>query len=309
VNALVLDHSRDTFYLRHADYFRSDTVYFQDRIDSLLYMYHEIKHIIYASADIPVYSIQTLEQIRRGMCEHRCWYNVQLLRSLGVPSAVDFVPGWGNRNAAHSWNVTIINNESYAFEPYWDLDRWKYKRIYNNRTFDKLCGRFRLPKVFRKTFSIHKDGPVGDKKVTLGNIPPLFRSLTITDVSTEYFDTTHVRLEISNPIPEDTYYAYLSVFDCQKWVPVQWGKIQQQEAVFKGMGRDIVYMPVFYRNYELLYWENGWVSAGKQRGNNSFLCFENVPTNALFLLKNRSLKNINSPERIFIYGNNEVLWI
>jgi hypothetical protein len=61
--------------------------------------------------------------------------------------------------------------------------------------------------------------------------------------------------------------------------------------------------------YELLYWENGWVSAGKQRGNNSFLCFEKVPTNALFLLKNRNLKSINSSERIFIYRNNEVLWM
>ncbi len=45
---------------------------------------------------------------------------------------------WGNRNGGHSWNVIIVNGESYAFEAFWDDDRWKYKRIYNNKSYDSF---------------------------------------------------------------------------------------------------------------------------------------------------------------------------
>ena len=46
-----------------------------------------------------------------------------------------------------------------------------------------------------------------------------------------------------NPIPG---YAYLSVYNYQDWIPVQWGKIKDQQVTFDKMGKDIVYLPTYY---------------------------------------------------------------
>lgn len=249
LNGLLADCVRDTFYLRHGkDYYRNPDRHWLEETDSLLYEYHHLVHSGVRGTRIPVLCAKTFERLRHGACLHRCWYNSLLLSSLGMPVAVDFVPVWGNRNNSHSWNVLMQDGRSYAFEAFWDEDRWKYKRIYNNRDIDHLWGRFRLPKVYRYTYSSHIEGPVADDEVDREDIPPLFRYIKKKDVSAEYFDLHDVTVELTEPSPQDARYAYLAVFGSGQWHPVQWGRIEKDGKVtFRGMGKDIVYLPVYYR--------------------------------------------------------------
>ena len=46
------------------------------------------------------------------------------------------------------------------------------------------------------------------------------------DVSSQYFQTTDVKITITEHIPENTRYCYLCVFGAKEWQPVQWGKIE-----------------------------------------------------------------------------------
>ena len=249
-NGLVADHARDTFYLRHGDeHYIKEGKHWLDETDSLLYAYRHLTHSGFRATRIPVLRAETFEYLRHGLCMHRCWYNSLLLSSLGMPVAIDFVPAWGNRNNSHTWNAVIVGGKSYAFEAFWDADRWKYKRIYNNRNIDHLWGKFRLPKVYRYTYSNHIEGPVSDCKVVKEDIPPLFRNIKKKDVSSEYFETHDVTVQLTVPAPEDARYAYLAVFGYQQWHPVQWGRIGNDGAVtFRGMGKDIVYLPVYYKH-------------------------------------------------------------
>ena len=248
-SGLLLTDSRNTFYDRHNGFFSVDTVHFQNRIDSLLYIYKEIMHSNYAAGDLPILSTETVETIKRVLCAQRCWYNVQLLRSLGIPCAIDFVPNWGSMNSSHAWNVVVSDDDIYPFEAFWEDDRWKYKELYNNRSFDAYWGRFRLPKVFRETFSVNATDILLDERIGREDIPPLFRNVYAKDVSHQYFDTTNVTLKIDMPVPEDTYYAYLCVWNYGDWIPVQWGAIvDDKSVVFTGMGRDNIYMPALYKN-------------------------------------------------------------
>ena len=128
----------------------------------------------------------------------------------------------------------------------------KYKRIYNNKTFDYDWGRFRLAKVYRHSFKNYFEGPITDKKVNRENIPELFRNFKKKDVSYEYFDTENVTVDLQN-IPKDTHYAYLCVWNFQEWQPVQWGKIENNKAVFEGMGKDVIYLPCYYNNGSLIH--------------------------------------------------------
>jgi hypothetical protein len=76
----------------------------------------------------------------------------------------------------------------------------------------------------------------------------------------------------------------------------------------------IVYLPFNDDNcidnnqlYELFYWDNKWISLGKQKGSSETyrLVYDNVPSNALLLLRNLTK---GEEERIFTYENGEQVW-
>lgn len=248
-NGVCPDNARHIFYQRHAGHYSDTTKSFQEITDSLNYAYRFLQFNFFAASSVPIYSVGTFEYLKRGLCNHMTWYNALLLSALGMAVAIDFVPEWGNRNESHSWNALIINGNSYPFEPFWDNDRWKYKKIYNNENFDLIWGKFRLPKVFRNTYEFHLEGPIADKQVSSTDIPSLFRNLRIKDVSKQYFETSDVSINLTENIPDNARYCYLCVYSTKGWVPVQWGKIEKnRQVVFKNMGRDIVYLPAFYSN-------------------------------------------------------------
>jgi len=58
--------------------------------------------------------------------------------------------------------------------------------------------------------------------------------------------------------------------------------------------------------YELFYWNNRWISLGEQVGDTKqYLEYENVPSNALFWLRNLTK---GREERIFTYENEKQVW-
>lgn len=57
--------------------------------------------------------------------------------------------------------------------------------------------------------------------------------------------------------------------------------------------------------YELLYWDNKWISLGEKRGTCDSLIFTNCPINALFLLRNHTE---GTEERIFTWERNKQVW-
>lgn len=252
-NGLILDSARQVMHRRHQDrYFTKPGKDWEQEIDSLLYEYRHLTHSNFWGTQIPIYNAGTLETLRRGLCAQRCWFNSLLLSALGMPVAVDFVPAWGNRNNSHTWNVVLIDGESHAFESFWDNDRWKYKRIYNNKTSDENWGEFRLPKVYRHTYSHHLEGPLVDMEVSRSDIPKLFCNTKQIDVSDEYFETQDVTVELTQAAPDGARYAYLCVFGYHAWHPVQWGKIEGGRATFRAMGKDVVYLPVYCKGGQLL---------------------------------------------------------
>ncbi|QZE15545.1 hypothetical protein K4L44_06850 [Halosquirtibacter laminarini] len=248
-----LESWRSYFYEREKDHFSK---YYPDSLisacDKLLSHYKYFKHNYNSVQEISLLRYHDFEQLKRGSCQDRCWYNMMLFRSLGVACATDFVPHWGNRNRNHSWNVIIQHGASYAFEPFWDEERWKYKILYNNRSWDRKWGKFRLPKVYRYTYSDHIIGPLQDKRVRKNNIPHLFRNRKLLDVSTEYFNTTNVNIKLFDTLPDATFYCYLCVWGNRRWHPVQYGKIINNKASFIDMGRDIVYLPCICKDGKLL---------------------------------------------------------
>ncbi|WP_066223796.1 hypothetical protein [Formosa haliotis] len=57
--------------------------------------------------------------------------------------------------------------------------------------------------------------------------------------------------------------------------------------------------------YELFYWDNRWVSLGVKKAKEKVLKFNNVPSGALYFIKNHSE---GKQERIFTYENDKQVW-
>lgn len=251
-NGSVVDDARQEFHARHhGRFFVQPGRDLIDEADSLLYQYKNLTHSRFYGVGIPILSASVFEKMGHGLCEQRCWFNTLLFSSFGMAVAIDFVPDWGNRNNSHTWNVLLAGGKSYAFEAFWDEDRWKYKRIYNNKSFDEPWGRFRLPKVYRRTFGKHPEAILLDREMNLEDIPELFKDIRKVDVSHEYFETVDVEVELKK-IPAHERYAYLCVFNYNEWKPVQWARIEKGKALFKGMGKDIVYLPGYCKGGQIV---------------------------------------------------------
>lgn len=247
---VVPDDIRMRFRNKHGEtYFKKRERRLTEEVDSILFLYKDLDYCNFSNWSVPVLNMDAFVQLGAGSCGDKGIFNSLLLSALGVPVAVDFVPAWGNRSYSHSWNVLVLDGKHYAFDPFWAQENWVYNDFYNNTgVYDfNNQGEFRCPKVYRKTYSTHWESSLLGKGVEVKDIPPLFRNMKKIDVSVDYFETSDIEVSFSRSETEGVSYAYLCVFGTNGWVPVQYGKIEHGKAVFKEMGRNIVYLPALYR--------------------------------------------------------------
>ena len=58
-------------------------------------------------------------------------------------------------------------------------------------------------------------------------------------------------------------------------------------------------------HYELLYWDDSWISLGVKIAENNFVEFSGIPKNAVFWLRNL---DEGKEERMFILKEGEQIW-
>jgi hypothetical protein len=88
------------------------------------------------------------------------------------------------------------------------------------------------------------------------------------------------------------------------WVAMDLGKATSLTS-FRAMPRNNLNIVEPGDIYELLMFDNGWKSLGQKKAGDYHVHFENVPKNALLLLKNRSR---GREERIFMYKDGKQDW-
>ncbi len=174
-----------------------------------------------------------------GNCDDLTVYGASVMRSLGIPVAIDF-DVHGRYNFGHSWCVIFDENgKSWSFGP------GEQQPGEHHQTFEEHRWR-RLTRVFRRNFGITTDQLHPEAK-DLNTIPPFFRTKNIEDVTTEYIKTFDVEYKVQKlPIKKD--YLYLCIYNNQTWRPIQWGKLKQNTVVFPNMGADIMYIVGYYHN-------------------------------------------------------------
>lgn len=249
MNGPVVENWRSRFHNRYKNLLNKEYSLHQ-QTDTLMKLHDDLIVNGITFASFPYTCLDDYLEGRISHCETRCWFNSMLLSALGIPCAIDYVPAWGNRNGSHMWNALVCKDGTHPFEATGGKGKWKCRLVYNNVHVDEYWLKSRLPKVFRKAYASPLSRFSADDLKLFSDAPYKFLD---KDVSDEYFETSDISVPVEYPkkgtLPE---YAYLCVFNYDRWVPIFWGKREGQEVRFRKMGRDIVYLPVFYRNGRLV---------------------------------------------------------
>lgn len=158
-------------------------------------------------------------------CLDRCYYEVSRLRAIGIPCAVDFVPGWPHRSGRHYWHMVL--------EPF-----------YQNRNSSSEPLNARAAKIYRMTYS-RQPIPWPTEGET---VPALFRSPFCRDVTNEYVQVSDVTCKVDGVSAQ---YAYLCIFNDLEWKPVAWTTVEGGKACFHDMGRGVIYLPVCFEGRQM----------------------------------------------------------
>lgn len=216
--------------LKYCDTYKNSAIWATHCVNGKLR--DSLKPDIRASKIYPIHRINTKLRVPFGVCGDYVEIAAAVLRSKGIPVAIDFTPQWPFRSSGHSWNVVLANNgkmipfsgvESNPGEPH-KLDE-------------------KMAKIYRKTYAINPE--MEELLKTEQCIPGDLGSLFIKDVTSEYMITSDVAINVEDLADK---YAYLAVFDDRTWKPVAFGKVDNHKATFKDVGRNILYLPVCYKN-------------------------------------------------------------
>ncbi|MEL7587117.1 MAG: hypothetical protein AAGU19_10430 [Prolixibacteraceae bacterium] len=242
--------------------------------DSLLYNFNDVTLGWRVADNFPYIKLDDYLKSRVTHCPQKCWFNCLLLRSFGIPVAIDFVPACRVHEVGHEWNTLKFKDGFYPFEPFW-LDSMRYlKAIYSRQRIHPAIGPIQFPKVYRETFTRNISELLEHALKTGEEIPPLFRNPFITDVTGEYLKTFDIETRVANDL-KDNDYAYACVLGSnQTWVPVAFGKIKRGKATFHSMGTGNVYLPCIYKFSSL--WPVAYPILLNDDGSPSILCPDTV---------------------------------
>ena len=166
-----------------------------------------------------------MKQRGMGRCEDITNMQIYARRAGGVAVASDYTPAWAKSGNNHAWSV-IIGADGSGYAPISGV----------------------AAKVYRKTYS-EQLASLGTKLEEGEKAPRWLKGKYFKDVTTSYMETSDVSVGL---LKNDEKYAYLCVFNSGNWKPIQWGVTAQDFVAFSGMGRDILYLPVFYINEKIV---------------------------------------------------------
>jgi len=177
---------------------------------------------------------------KMGRCEDMTNLAIYAMRSQGVPVMSDYTPAWPNTGNNHAWNATLTKDGKVVIFMGGERNPYDYE-LGNKKA-----------KVYRKTFSRQKNS-LAMTAPDYESIPGWLARSHYIDVTKNYIDVVDVKLRLTHEKPDSCNYAYLFVFNSGEWKSIHWGTIDSNNiATFTDMGKDIAYLPVYYKKEKFI---------------------------------------------------------
>lgn len=191
--------------------------------------------------------VLSYEHIQRANCQQRCILLASVLRSFGIPAAVDNVPYWADYSTmGHSW-VSLILKNGKTLTIYEDEDKAKENNRIDASFFlknddEQLSGQIflhnvkyekKVSKIYRTEFKqINKNADFKD----------WFINPFTLDVSDFYGLNGSLRLRVKDNIKQIYLCTYVTGMN---WYPIAREKVSKNQVIFDNLGKGVIYLPVY----------------------------------------------------------------
>ena len=182
------------------------------------------------------FGIYDILQFYQFECNRHSEWTCKVLNACGIPTFYNFTPSWKNRDRSHFWvSVRDTSGKFLPFTPKWQL-------LNDSIYFDKTS------KVYQITFKSQDNCPQLIKGKD-EQVPEVFRSEFIKDVTNEYHKVTDLSIPIDGNIGVRRL-GYLGIFTTNGWKPVAWGKINLIKGMldFKDIPVSTMYIAGLFEN-------------------------------------------------------------
>jgi uncharacterized protein YktA (UPF0223 family) len=187
-------------------------------------------------------SIGLSDKIGIGNCVQQAVSEAMILRSVGIPATVDYVPQWGNFHGMH-YAVKLIDSEhKSAFDLSFSDVNFTIPADSLPESVPEIRYHKSVPKVYRMMWSVQPERLALNSNGRVDKTG-LFGNLYEKDVTDEYTETSTFQLRLADSTEN---IAYLCVFDRRGWMPVAATPIDNDWAVFEKVGREVVFLPAIF---------------------------------------------------------------
>lgn len=273
---------------------------------------------------------------KQGPCPDIADLGVFIMRSQGIPAAVNVIPFWATSTGGHFMN-TIFGDTMQA-----------YNCDFGSKDFGENLKR-EPAKVLRLTYSKQSQTLASFEEPN--NIPTgILQQQNYIDITKEYWETTDVKCPLY-PSTTASKIVYATTFNGLSWRPFWWGKVEKEQTTFSSICKGTVIIPQYYSNgklipagapvivgdkepkvllpdltqtkdvviaeadkylrfkigatYKLFYWNNGWklVDSREVTVPTTAMLFTKVPKNVLLLFLSSDSKKLERPFIIDDEGN------
>jgi hypothetical protein len=186
--------------------------------------------------DFPVMNYTMSMASTRGTCSAMASLSIFSMRALGIPVTYDYTLQWPHSKIGHTWNSVYDSSGVHI----------SFMGTQSNPGQSHQGSSYVKSKAYRKMFA--KQKPLQTAET---NIPSSLRNLYIKDVSQEHPDCVSIEISACFPEAVHTGYAYLATLinnDGLRWNPIAWGKVEGQTIRYEFVGKNVLYLPVYYAN-------------------------------------------------------------
>lgn len=203
------------------------------------------------SLSLPDLPPEVIDKLNQGTCHDLSILSISILRSLGIPSTIDYTPMFLNQNNGHEWCIAMLNKQKpISFD-------------ITAPTINHTDSFYKPSKVYRKLF-MPNDNNYFSQHGYNGNLPLSFNDPFAIDVTSFYTKTSNISFPVNSADLKKNDYCYVAVFTINNWYPVDYGKVIDSKCVFKNLGRGGVYLPIIVDkneikpiNYPIILLDNG----------------------------------------------------
>lgn len=185
---------------------------------------------------LPHFPASKLIEYQAGSCRDQSDLGAYVMRSVGIPVSIDFIPQWPTRSQGHDFNAVIDRNGKPIM----------FGTSGENPGF---CRFVEVPKgkVYRRTIEKNRESLVF-KKGKREIVPILMRNPYFRDVTDEYVKCVDISVPLigEGELPGLYKHAYICLFNNKEWVPVHWGDINDGNVTFTKMETNIAYLAAYF---------------------------------------------------------------